>query len=270
MTPWEQVVTEEAAKWFPDCEDLLIWAWDDNVTGFCHPRLVVAAWEDRREFPAQVRVVDEGLLRRYLEDEWRGSGLDPATIPDMEARADATGRRAWRMDLSLESEEIRLAVGRATMRNEDLPAWDFDWENLACPEHSKTCIISTDDGRYLYEPGQAELMTLIEELRPEPNEPSYFTLMFRNRAYLQAWMHPEGVLTEIRQWHDIRERHFTHWRAATAENPLVCRTIGGIPLAEENLLPLKEVGQLAMVFHSNPAVLPAHAGVLWQATEEAK
>jgi hypothetical protein len=165
--------------------------------------------------------------------------------------------------------EIRLSVGRATMRHEDLAAWDFDRENLACPEHSKTCAISSDDGRYLDEPGQAELTSIIEELRPEPNGPSYFMLLFRNRAYLQAWMQPEGVRTEIRQWHDIRERHFTHWRAATAENPLVCRTIGGIPLAEENLLQLKEVGQLALAFREAPNALPKHQGVFCHVTQEA-
>ena len=268
MKPYEQVIMEEAAKWFPDCEDLLIWAWDESVSGLCHPLSVVAAWEDRSKYPPQVRAVDEGLLRRYLEDEWRRSGLDPATIPDIEAYADASGRRAWRMDLIMEEEDIRVAVGRATMRNEDLAAWDFDWENLACPEHSKTCVISTDDGRYLYEPRQSELMSLIEELRPEPDTPSYFMLMFRNRAYIQVWMHPEGVLAEIRQWHDIRERRFTHWMAAMMENPVACRTVGGIWLAEENLLPSSIVAELCTAFLEAPEIIPQRPGAFWHVTAQ--
>jgi len=43
----------------------------------------------------------------------------------------------------------------------------------------------------------SELMEIIDELRTEPDAPSYHMLLFRNRA--QAWMHREGVLTEIRR-----------------------------------------------------------------------
>lgn len=268
MTPIDQVILEEAAKWFPDCEDLLIWAWDDAAPGCCHPLLVVAAWEDGMPFPPQVRAEPEAFLRRRLEDEWKSSDLDHSTLPGWETRADAMGRRAWRMDLSDCSEEVRIAVGRATMRGGDLPAWDFDWENLACPENSKTCVVSTDDGRYLYEPGEADLMWLMEELRPEPETPSYFMLLFRDHCYFQAWMHPEGVLAEIRVWHDIDARRFTHWRASNSPAPVPCRKLGDIEIAEENLLPLSVVSAMAMEFHAAPSALPRHSGVVWIVSEE--
>jgi hypothetical protein len=272
MTPYEQVITEEAAKWFPDSEDLLIWAWDEDgpwCPGTCPPLDVVAAWEDGRKYPPYVRRVPEDFLRQRLENEWALSRLDPASIPELNPRADATGRRAWRVDLSECPEEIRLAVGRATMRGDDLPAWDFDWENLANPEFSNTGVISTDDGRYLYEPWKADLMSIIDELRPEPDKPSYFMLLYRNRGYIQVWVHPEGVFTEIRFWHDIVARRFTHWRASSTEAPVPCRSLGGIVIAEENLLPLSVVMELAIAFHSYPSVLPTHPGVFWHVTEEA-
>ncbi len=62
-SPYEKVVTEEAAKWFPDCEDLLIWAWDEAVPGPCHPLAVVAAWEDRL-------AVGRSLLREASLPAW--------------------------------------------------------------------------------------------------------------------------------------------------------------------------------------------------------
>ncbi len=134
MSPYEKVVGEDAAKWFPDCEDLLVWAWDDTALGRCHPLRVVAAWEDHGAFPKQTGIRDEGFLARVLEKEWLRSGLPPASLPHLEARVDSAGRCAWRMNLSDSPESVRIAVGRALLRDEALPAWDCDWENLACPE----------------------------------------------------------------------------------------------------------------------------------------
>lgn len=51
MSPYEKVVNEEAAKWFPDCEDLLLWEWDGAAPELCHPLSVVSAWEDRGGLP---------------------------------------------------------------------------------------------------------------------------------------------------------------------------------------------------------------------------
>ena len=43
---WENLITEEAAKWFPDCEDILVWRWNESDAGECHPLAVVRAWEE--------------------------------------------------------------------------------------------------------------------------------------------------------------------------------------------------------------------------------
>jgi hypothetical protein len=266
---WEQVLTDEATKWFPDCEDILVWRWNAQDPGECHPLAVVRAWEEELDYPSQVAVAADVFLQDLLEKEWVRSGMAPETIPVLVPHADSTGRRAWRINLADSPEPVRLAVGRATLRGEDLPVWDFDWQNLAMPEQSKTCVISTDDGRYFYEPGIAEMMTFAEIMKPEPARPSYFMLLFRNRSHFQAWMHPEGVLTEIRLWRDVRAGRFTHWRAATARNVIPNRNIrGDLLVAEEDLIPWRLAMELALAYRKQPDSVPKLPGVFWRITDQ--
>lgn len=266
---WEQLVTDEATKWFPDSEDILVWRWNESDAGECHPLAVVRAWEEKLEYPAQVGFAKDGFLREVLEKEWERSGVKLETLPEMVSHADSTGRRAWRINLADAPETVRLAFGRATTRGEDLPVWDFDWRNLAMPEHSKTCVISTDDGRYFYEPGIAEIMSFAESMKPEPYSPSCFNLLFRNRSHFQAGMHPEGVLTEIRFWLDVRGGHFTHWRAATAPDVTPNRNIGNdVQVAEEDLIPWRLAMELAVAYRKQPDRLPESPEVFWRIIDQ--
>jgi hypothetical protein len=265
---WENLITEEAAKWFPDCQDILVWCWNDSDAGECHPLSVVRAWEEKLDYPSQVGVAEDGFLRELLGKEWERSGMDLETIPDTVPHADATGRKAWRINLADAPETVRLAVGRATMRGEDLPVWDFDWRNLAMPEHSKTCVISTDDGRYFYEPGIAEMMSFAESMKPEPLSPSYFMLLFRSRSYFHVWMHPEGVLTEVRIWQNLRARQFTHWRASMANHPVPCRALEDLEVAEEDFVPWRIAIDMAVAFRSSPDNPPKAAGIFWRIIDQ--
>lgn len=266
---WDKLITKEASKWFPDCEDILVWRWNELDAGECHPLAVVRAWEEKLDYPAQVGVAAAGLLQELLEEEWKRSGVERETIPDMLPHVDATGRMAWRINLANAPENVRLALGRATMRGGDLPVWDFDWQNLAMPEHSKTCVISTDDGRYFYEPGIAEMMTFAESMVPEPALPSYFNLLFRNRSHFQAWMHPGGVFTEILIWQDHYARRFTHWRAATAPNVVLSRSLRhNLEIAEEDLIPWRMAMELAIAYRKEPGRLPEFPGVFWRVVEK--
>ncbi|MFT3990057.1 MAG: hypothetical protein QM680_01485 [Luteolibacter sp.] len=129
-------------------------------------------------------------------------------------------------------------------------------------------MISTDDGRYFYEPEEVELVSFMEEMLPEPDVPCYFMLLFQKRCYFQVWMHPEGVIVEIRFWQNLIERKFTHWIAATAPSPVPCRKVGSVSVAEEHFIPFEAMMNMGLSFFENPDVLPERDGIFWLKKEE--
>jgi len=84
MTPYEKTVIEEAEKWFSVVGDLLVWDWDRDDPGRCHPLNLVSAWEDGRALPSQLRRREPDFLRQILVAEWERSGMPIDPIPDLE------------------------------------------------------------------------------------------------------------------------------------------------------------------------------------------
>ncbi len=268
MTPYEAVVTEEAEAWFSVVGELLVWDWDCDQPGRCHPLEVVGAWEDRRALPRQVRRREDGYLRTVLEAEWSRSGLPASTIPGIEPWGDREGRRVWWVDLSEEFDETILhAFGRGLLRDASMPAWDFEWENLIYPEYSKTWVMSLDDGEYVYEPTESVAMGVIEGIRPFPDLPSYFCLLQQRSCYIKASCYREGAVVAMRIWHDLGERRFTHWQASVAP-PSGCEVaVGDLEVDESDLVPWSEVGPLALAVMDHPNVVPDHPGIQWRIVE---
>jgi len=269
MSLYEQVVAEEAEKWFSDSCELLVWDWDHDAPGRCHPLSVVRAWEDRRSLPPQVHRRQENYLRDVLQGEWKRSGLPLGTIPAADSWADGEGRRVWRVHLPLleYSEKVSHAFGRALLRDAGMPAWDFEWENLVCPEFSKTWVISLDDGEYIYEPTESTTMGVIEQIRSHPDLPSYFCLLQNRSGYFEANRYPEGAVVSMRLWHDLVERRFTHWSASVGAQFGCIVDLGDFQADESDLLPWAGVGPLALAFMSDPTAPPAQAGIIWRIVE---
>jgi len=268
MTPYEKTVIEEAENWFSVVNDLLVWDWDHDEPGRCHPLNVVSAWEDGRSLPSQVRRRESDFLRQILVAEWERSGMPIDSIPEIESWADGEGRRVWHVDLSDEVDEAILhAFGRALLRDAAMPAWDFEWENLIYPEYSKTWVISLDDGEYVYEPTEAAAMGVVEGIREFPDRPSYFCLLQQRSSYLQASRYPEGAVVSMRVWRDLGERRFTHWRASVAP-PSGCEvTLDDLKVDESDLVPWSEVGPLALAVMANPNEVPDRPRILWRVVE---
>lgn len=263
MTPYEKIVIEEAEKWFSDAGELLVWDWDHEVPGRCHPMTLVSAWEDGQPLPKQVSRRGQEFLTGVLRDEWVRSGLQLESIPSSHAWSDPDGRRVWLVNLATKEEHIRHAFGRALLRDASLPAWDFNWGNLVYPEYSKTCVISFDDGIYVYEPTEADLVAGIERLRPDAEEPNYLSLLYQQIGYFNLWLHPEGFLVEARSWYDLRQRTYTHWLAATVPVTVPCRQLGGVDVAEENFLSLSEAAAMALAWLESPGQPPDYPGIFW-------
>ncbi|NLT71223.1 MAG: hypothetical protein GXX91_11090, partial [Verrucomicrobiaceae bacterium] len=120
-------------------------------------------------------------------------------------------------------------------------------------------------GRYLYDPAESEWVSLVEELRPEPEEPSYVCLLFPGDSYLEVWRHPEGMWVGIRLWHDPKSGAFTAWEASSSPRSESGPGYRGHPFPEEHLLSLGDALAVGMAFFRDPRKAPEVKGVWWHA-----
>lgn len=262
---YDRVISETARQWFGHCGNLLVWDWDHEVSGPCHPSVVARCHEDRTLFPAAVKKHSDGVLLAILREEWKRAGLTESKMPVPQPVPDHTGRMAWFLDLRKTTQKVRSVVGQACMREVQFPAWDFQSQGLAFAGASKTSVIHVGDDRHVCEPTMADLVEVLEAMKPEDSETGSFTLVHPGRSYLSMLMTLEGCIVQIRTWIDRLGMNFRHLQAGLVENALPCRIVGGgIPTAEENYLPWDIGMALALAYHANPNHLPQRDGIFWQ------
>jgi hypothetical protein len=262
---YDLLIAETAEQWFAHGGDLLVWDWDHDVPGTCHPAAVVGCHKNRKSFPSAVKSTDAGFFPALLSAEWQRAGLPVESMPVAVPVPDESGRMAWFLDLRRTNRLMRCMVGRACMRELRLPAWDFMLERLAFPGASKTSVIHFGESGHICEPAVVDLVEILEAMKPGDSKTGSFTLVHPGRSYLSMLMTFEGCIVHVRTWTDTRGLDFRHLQACAVENAVPCRIANGqIPTAEENYLPWNTGMSLALAYHAEPNRLPEVDGIFWQ------
>jgi hypothetical protein len=262
---YDRLIAETAEQWFAHGGDLLVWDWDHDVPGTCHPAVVVGCHKSLKSFPSAVKSTDAGFFPGLLSAEWQRAGMPVESMPVAVPVPDESGRMAWFLDLRRSNRLMRCMVGRACMREPRLPAWDFMLERLAFPGASKTSVIHFGESGHICEPGMADLVEVLERMTPNDPERCSFTLVHpQGRGYFSMWMTKQGCVVHARRWSDARGLDFRHHEARFSEHAGMLRSGSDEALAAgENLLPWALGMELALAFHSAAGVLPEHHSGAW-------
>lgn len=262
---YDRLVAETAGQWFAHCGNLLVWDWNHDEPGCCHPALVAQSHQDGKPFPAAVRSRDSGFFPALLRDEWTRAGFPAAKTPVARPVPDALGRMAWLVDLRKASRKTRCILGLACMRELRLPAWDFELQGLVFPGASKTSVIHVGGYGHICEPSVGDLVEVLEAMTPDDPETASFTLVHSAQCYLSMLMTLEGCIVQVRKWDDVRGLIYCHFQACMGVTSTPDRTLqNGCPVADCNHLPWAIAMSLALAFHARPDRLPEVAGIFWQ------
>ena len=262
---YDLLIAETAEQWFAHGGDLLVWDWDHDVPGICHPAVVVGCYKNRKSFPSAVKSTDAGFFPALLSAEWQHAGLPVESMPVAVPVPDESGRMAWILDLRRTNRLMRCMVGRACMRESRLPAWDFMLERLAFPGASKTSVIHFGESGHICEPGMADLVEVLEAMTPGDSETGSFTRVHPKQGYLSMLMTRQGCIVQVRLCSDASGLDFRHYEARPVESAGMGRGSSGEARdAGDNHLPWVIGMDLALAYHTEPGGLPETSAIVWE------
>lgn len=262
---YDRLIAETAEHWFSRSGNLLVWKWDFDIPGTCHPDLVAKCYQTGNPFPLAVEAGDPEFLPVLLRSEWHRECLLERDMPVAVPVTDDCGRMAWFIDLEKATRRTRSLIGMACMRDIRLPAWDFRLNRLAFPGASKTSVIHVGESEHFCEPSVSDLVQVMESMIPDDPERSSFTLVHcQLQGYFSMKMTRQGCIVQIRRWSDPSGLDFQHYEARPVEHMgKEWRTASETPATGDNFLPWAIGMDLALAFHSATGTLPANTSVGW-------